>query len=62
MTKEGPKAVQEAINFLKKQSPVGRLAWDANLAKAAKDHADDSNKRGIVGHTGSDGSTMSARI
>ncbi len=38
------------------------LAWNDTLAHAAQKHADDCYQRGWCGHTGSDGSTMKARI
>ena len=62
MTNEGPAAVQEAINHLKKQKPVAALTWDSNIAKAARDHVRDSDIHNIVGHTGSDGSSFVDRL
>jgi len=62
MTNEGVAAVKEAINFLKKQKPLGTIEMDENLCKAARDHAEDTGPKGITGHDGSDGSTMSSRV
>ena len=43
--------------------PLPALRWDANLAKAAKDHADDINRNNLrLGHKGSDGKLMDTRI
>lgn len=38
------------------------MKWDDSLAVAARDHANDIGPKGIVGHSGSDGSTMTDRI
>lgn len=61
-TFEGLAALEEAIAFLEAAAPVGPLAWDAALAKAAGDHARDQGRTGEMGHKGSDGSTMAQRI
>ena len=60
-TKEGPKAVQELINFLQKQQPVGSLSWDQAMMQCSKDHVMDQGPRGTTGHTGSNGSSPSQR-
>jgi len=61
VTKEGPDAVKyvyinlffrEAIKFLEKQKPIGELKMSKALNKAAQDHANDTGKNGINGHTG----------
>ncbi len=61
-TQEGVKAVDEAIRFLKKARPVGRLKTSKGLSLAAEDHIDDQGPRGAVGHSGSDGSTPFSRM
>ncbi|CAK4084716.1 unnamed protein product [Aphanomyces euteiches] len=61
-TEEGPAAVQDCIAFLKSQAPVDYLVLEANMSKAAIDHALDLGNNGAVSHTGSDGSTMVARL
>ena len=62
MTNEGVAAVKEAIHFLEKQKPLGMIEMDENLCKAARDHAEDTGPKGITGHDGSDGSSMSDRV
>ncbi|CAD8081650.1 unnamed protein product [Paramecium primaurelia] len=61
-TKEGANSVQECIDFLKKQKPVGPLTYDKGLEEAARDHAEDLGTNGMTGHEGSDHSTTKQRI
>jgi uncharacterized protein YkwD len=61
-TNEGPNAVREAIEYLKKAQPCPILRWDANLAKACKEHAEDTGPRGLLSHEGSNGSSVKERI
>ena len=61
-TREGIAGVNEAIKFLKDQKALGKLQMDESLVKAAKDHSDDTGPKGLTGHEGSDGSTMSNRV
>jgi uncharacterized protein YkwD len=61
ITQEGVKAMDEAIDFLEKVSPIGPLRWSDGLAKAAQDHARDQAQGG-VGHMGSDGSSPIQRM
>jgi uncharacterized protein YkwD len=61
-TQEGKKAVDEAIEFLKKAKPVGKLKLSKGLSKAAEDHTKDIGKAGVTGHTGTDKSTMTDRM
>lgn len=61
-TNEGKAAYLEAIEFLKKQEPLGELQYDEYLSMACQDHAIDIGEKGITGHTGSDGSSMTTRI
>ena len=61
-TNEGRSAFEEAIDFLKSQSPVGALTENAHLTKACRDHADDIGPKGLASHDGSDGSNVSDRI
>ena len=60
---EGPAAVLEAIEFLKKQQPVQTLRWSPEMAMAARDHTVDTGGKGLMtGHEGSDGSDTSDRL
>ena len=61
-TQEGKKAVDEAIAFLKKAKPVGKLKLSAGLSKAAAEHVKDLGKSGKTAHKGSDGSSPSERM
>lgn len=60
-TREGRPAVQEAIEFLRQQQPVGPLGTSSNIARAAKSHAHDQ-RGGQVGHVSSDGSSFLQRL
>lgn len=53
MTNEGPSAVQEAIDFLKRQKPVGGLKWKDSLYGIAQSHADYLSGTGSISHDGS---------
>lgn len=61
-TNEGAAAWKEAITFLKKQKPLGKLEWNDGLSKSAQDHVTDIGPKGMDGHDGSDGSTTEERI
>lgn len=61
-TNEGPAAVREAIDFLRRQHPLPPLIWSDGLWRAARDHAADQARSGTTGHVGSDGSTMGDRL
>jgi uncharacterized protein YkwD len=60
-TKEGARAVREAIAFLRRQEPRPPLTWSDGLWRAARDHARDQGSSGATGHTGGDGSTIDDR-
>lgn len=62
ITNEGPSAVKEAIEFLRKQQPIAELVQKDGLRQAAQDHANDIGPKGLVSHSGSDGSSMTTRI
>eukprot|EP00698_Gefionella_okellyi_P006540 TRINITY_DN15871_c0_g1_i1.p1 TRINITY_DN15871_c0_g1~~TRINITY_DN15871_c0_g1_i1.p1 ORF type:complete len:279 (+),score=54.54 TRINITY_DN15871_c0_g1_i1:74-910(+) len=62
MTQEGPAAVKEAIEFLKKQKPLSPLAWREGLAKAARSHAAYQSRTNTTGHTGENQSSASDRV
>lgn len=63
-TNEGAKAVKEAIDYL--QSKTERndvpLKWSEELAKAAKEHVEDTGPKGLLSHEGSNGSTVKERV
>lgn len=61
VTKEGVPAVEEAIGFLKSVRHVGQLNSSRGLSLAARDHVKDQDKKGAIGHTGSDGSQAHQR-
>lgn len=62
LTNEGAAAVQEAIVFLKAMKPVNPLVWSKGLSRAALDHVNDIGPKGVVSHTGIDGSSPGDRI
>lgn len=61
LTNEGRSAVEEAIQALRNQPPVGGLTLSDGVAQAAKLHATDQ-RSGRTGHTGSDGSQPMGRV
>lgn len=52
----------ECYKFLINQKPLPPLRLSQALTQAAQDHAIDLAKTGMMGHTGSDGSSMADRI
>jgi uncharacterized protein YkwD len=62
MTEEGRAAVEECIRVLSSTRPVRPLLPSKALSLAAKAHVSDTGPKGIVGHTGSDGSSALVRI
>lgn len=60
-TREGMKAVHEAIEFLKKAQPKAPLSFSGCLSKAAQQHVNDQGSKGGFGHQGSDGRMPSER-
>jgi len=61
-TREGTAAVDEAIRFLVRQSPLPPLAQATHLRRAAADHVADQGASGRRGHRGRDGSSPAERI
>ena len=47
-TKEGPAAVNEAIEYLNRLAPVQPMKWNEELGKAARDHVIDTGAKGLV--------------
>lgn len=62
MTKEGVRAVDEAIAFLKSAKPISPLKLSKGLSLAARDHLNDIGPKGMRGHVGSDGRRVSERM
>lgn len=61
-TKEGVKAVDEAIRYLQRVSPVHPLTYSQGMSKGAADHALDQGATGAFGHEGRDGSFAGERV
>jgi hypothetical protein len=63
VTKEGVKAVEDAIAYLAKQSPQPGFTVTnvQGLALAGEDHASDIGGKGMCSHTGSDNADASTR-
>ena len=63
-TNEGPKAVKEAIEYLqtKAEKVEEPLKWSEELAKAAKEHVEDTGPKGLLSHEGSSGATVRDRL
>jgi len=60
-TKEGSRALDETVRFLRHVQPIPALSFSSGISRAAADHcADQSNGR--MGHDGSDRSTPGTRI
>jgi len=62
LTKEGVKAVVEAVRFLHSLQPLPPLIPSKGMSSGAKDHVKDQRSSGSVGHKGSDGSQSSDRV
>lgn len=60
-TKEGSRALDEAIRFLRSAAPLPPLAYSAGMSRGAADHCADQ-ARGGFSHTGRDGSSPDARM
>jgi uncharacterized protein YkwD/uncharacterized protein YjdB len=60
-TKEGVKALDEAILALKMMRPVEQVSASQGLTKAARDHVDNTGPRGTLGHVGTDKSNPNDR-
>lgn len=57
-----PATLEEAINRLRASEGLGPLYRDSRLDRAAARHLRDMTITGFFGHTGSDGSTLPARV
>lgn|GEM_PF-5613146 len=61
-TNEGVSAVDEAIQYLQRVTPVSALKSSIGMSLAARDHVVDQQKSGQTGHTGGDGSEPFERL
>jgi hypothetical protein len=61
-TQEGKNGIQSCIDDLSRRQSMQALMPEQGLFLAARDHVNDHGPRGMMGHTGSDGSSMSQRI
>ncbi|KAB0666065.1 CAP domain-containing protein [Oryzomonas japonica] len=61
-TREGVKAVDEAIRYLSRQKPQPPLTWSAGLAAAAAELAEEQGRSGATGHTGLESHGMRERV
>ena len=61
-TVEGPAAVLDAIRVLRALPSRPPLDFSEALSRAAADHVRDQGPAGVMGHDGTDGSTMASRI
>jgi uncharacterized protein YkwD len=61
-TLEGPRAVEEAIDFLRAAEPVGTMCPSSGMSRAARDHVIDLGADGETSHTGEDGSKPPDRV
>jgi len=59
---EGPAVLDEAIDFLERQTPLSPLKADVRLERSAGGYAHDQGPYGLTGHVSSDGATFSDRI
>ncbi|MDF7774028.1 CAP domain-containing protein [Sphingomonas sp. AOB5] len=62
ITREGPRAVDEAIDFLEAQAPLPPLTRAEILTLAARDHADMQGPVGGTGHVSRDGASPGERV
>ncbi|MGH7023870.1 MAG: CAP domain-containing protein [Caulobacteraceae bacterium] len=61
-TNEGVAALDEAIDFMRRQAPLPPLAEDGALVRSATRFAAEAGPAGIVGHFGGRGSSPAERI
>jgi len=61
-TQEGIEAFEEAMEYMKNQSPIGPLQPSWGLSLLAQDHCAEQSKTGRTGHASLDGSDFSDRV
>jgi len=62
LTSEGLAALEECIRVLRSTPGRGVLLPSRGLSQAARDHVEDAGPRGLLGHTGTDGSSLESRV
>ena len=62
LTREGPAAVQEAIDYLAEAGTQPVFEWRSGMARACEDHVADTGAKGLTGHSGSDDSSPYDRM
>lgn len=62
VTKEGVRALDEAVAFLRRQQELPVLGISEGMSRAAKDHVADQGPYGGFGHIGTDGSQPWDRV
>jgi uncharacterized protein YkwD len=61
-TREGVKAVDEAIRYLRSVQPLPPLKVSQGMSQAARDHVKDQGSTTMTGHKGRDGSSSFDRL
>jgi len=62
ITAEGPKALDEAIAFLRSTSPLPPLEVSKGMSLGARDHVKEQERTGTIGHQGRGGSQPGDRV
>jgi hypothetical protein len=62
VTAEGPKALHEAMAFLRSTPPLPALEVSKGMSLGAQDHVREQESTGAVGHQGRDGSRPGDRV
>ncbi len=62
VTAEGPKALNEAMAFLRSTRPLPPLEVSKGMSLGSKDHVKEQESTGVIGHQGRDGSRPGDRV
>ena len=62
VTAEGPKALDQAIAFLRSTPPLPPLTVSRGMSLGSKEHVKDQERTGVIGHQGRDGSRPADRV
>jgi uncharacterized protein YkwD len=62
VTAEGPKALEQAIAFLRSTPPLAPLEMSRGMSLGSKDHVKEQENTGVIGHQGRDGSRPGDRV